>query len=193
MPRRLDDEGAEQLRQLGRVGILELREKSDDVLAVGQRQFVGDDGDGGAARIFAGGNDFDDGAALDRDEGDAIEEEADLDDADGFLARDFAGDIDDDRRGSGDLGVIHEALFREPLVEIEGAFEFGDLEAHGIAPHGDPGQRRDRGRRRGGRGHEGRWGWRDGGAGWQGRALRQGGGGKEGRKDRRDAQHNGVR
>ena len=206
LPLRLHDVGAEKLRQFSRVGVVELLDEGDDLFALGDRKLVGDDRNGGAARVFADTDDFDDVAVLDGDEGDAVEEQADLDDADGLFLGHVAGDGDGDRRRACDLVVIDEPLFRQPLVEIEDAFEFRELEPHLVGVGG--GCRDGRGRRNRhwhgrGRGHAGerrsrirrhRQRGRGIGRRWQGRVLRQGGGGDgEGEEESRGrAEHEGF-
>ncbi len=192
----LDHKSAECLGKFSRVSVLEFCEEGNDLFAVGNGTFVGDDRDGRAPGIFADADDFDDIGTVDGDEGDAVEDQANFDNANGFLSRDFAIDGDGDGGRAGGLGIRDETFFGETLVEIEDGFEFGELEANKI---GGGGYRERRGRdgrdgdgrgreRRGGRGGFG-WGGVEGGA--RGRLAE--GHGDEGEREKwSDAQHDGF-
>ena len=150
----LDDKSAEGLGKFRRVSVLEFCEEGNDLFAIGDGTFVGDDGDGGAPGIFADADDFDDVGAVDGDEGDAVEDQANFDNANGFIAGDFAIDGDGDGGGTSGLGIIDETFFGETFVEIEDGFEFGELEANQIVGWGagDGRERRDGDGRGDGRG-----------------------------------------
>ena len=150
----LDRKSAECLGKFSRVSVLEFCEEGNDLFAVGNGTFVGDDRDGGAPGIFADADDFDDVGTVDGDEGDAVEDQANFDNANGFLSRDFAIDGDGDGGRAGGLGIRDETFFGETLVEIEDGFEFGELEANQIVGcgAGDGRERRDGDGRGDGRG-----------------------------------------
>jgi len=83
-----------------------------------------------AARgFFADADDLDDVRILDRDEGEAVQDEIDLDDLDRLFLGNRLAEDEIDR--ADDLVVIDEVFLREPLIKGEQLLHLGIGELHG--------------------------------------------------------------
>ena len=108
---------AERLLQFLRIGIAQLEQITDDVIAVRNLGFVGDDRHSGRARIFSGADNFNDVAVFRRNEGIAVEQQIHLDDFDRFFSRHFFSDENVDL--ALDEIVHHQFFPGELLVKPE--------------------------------------------------------------------------
>src|SRR5438552_4416644 len=107
----------ERLLQFCRIGIAKLKQVTDDVIAIRDLGFVGNDRHSGRARIFPCPDYFNNVGVFLGYERIAVEEQIHLDDLDRFLARHFFGDEDADLALN---KIVHYQLFAgELLVKAE--------------------------------------------------------------------------
>ena len=106
----------EHLLELDRIGIAQFEKETDDVFALGNVGFVGNDRHAGVARAPAGADDLDDVAAGGH-ERIAVHEQVHLDDLDGFIARDRAAE--ENAHLALDEVVHDQLLAGEGFVKVE--------------------------------------------------------------------------
>ena len=121
---------SQRLLQFLRIGIAQLEQITDDVIAIRNLGFIGNNRHAGGTRIFSGADDFDNVAIFRRDERIAVEQQIHLDDFDRFLSRHLFGDKDVDLPL--DEIVHHQFFAGELLVKAE---HVGDVTVRKLELH----------------------------------------------------------
>ena len=120
----------ERLLQFCRIGIAKLKQVTDDVIAIRDLGFVGNDRHSGRARIFPCPDDFNNVGVFRGDERIAVEEQIHLDDLNRLLARDVFADENVDL--ALDEIVHHQFFASELLVQVENV---GDVAVWKLQSH----------------------------------------------------------